>query len=253
MPLPVIDQLAPHEAIPTVGHHLLVPDWPAQTKTGPVTLTKEASKHLGQVLRIQPGEPISLTDGQGHIGQAVVDNASKPRVSVIVNARWFQPPWPNKLIIIQALPKAKKLDEVIRRACELGVDVFRPVMSARCDRKLDAIKAQAQAARWQAIADSAVEQCRRAWAMQVANVTPIPVNQPGIVLWEEATTPLAEVLADYPEGDITMLVGPEGGLTQEEVMATAMTPASVGPRILRTETAGVTAAALGAWHLGRLS
>lgn len=248
MPTP----LAPDQPIPTKGHHLIVADWPTQAATGLVTLGKEASKHLGQVLRIQVGEPLSLTDGQGHITQGTVAEASKNTVRIEVGEQWHQAVWPTRLIVMHALPKAKKLDEVIRRACELGVDDFYPVQSARCDRKLDAAKAETQLERWQAIADSATEQSRRAWAMTVHPVTPMPKGAQGIVLWEEATTPLSSVLADLPESDLTLLVGPEGGLTRGEVEASGLTPASLGPRILRTETAGVTAAALGSWHLGRL-
>lgn len=248
MPTP----LAPDQPIPTKGHHLIVADWPTQAATGLVTLGKEASKHLGQVLRIQVGEPLSLTDGQGHIAQATVAEASKQTVRVEVGEQWHQDPWPSLLVVMHALPKAKKLDEVIRRACELGVDDFYPIQSARCDRKLDTAKAAAQVERWQAIADSATEQSRRAWAMTVHPVAPMPVDTQGVVLWEEATAPLSEVLTACPKGDLTLLVGPEGGLTREEVEASGLTPASLGPRILRTETAGVTAAALGSWHLGRL-
>ena len=244
--------LAPADPIPTHGHHVVVADWPAQANAGLVTLGKDASKHLGQVLRIQPGEPISLTDGQGHVAQGTVAEVSKQAVRVEVGEQWVQEPWPIRLTLMQALPKAKKLDEVVRRACELGVDAFYPIQSARCDRKLDAGKAAAQVERWQTIADSATEQCRRAWTMTVHPVAAMPRNAQGIVLWEEATEPLSTVLADLPEGDLTFLVGPEGGLTREEVEASGLTPASLGPRILRTETAGVTAAALGSWHLGRL-
>ncbi|MGY0406590.1 RsmE family RNA methyltransferase, partial [Pseudoalteromonas sp. SYSU M81241] len=69
---------------------------------------------------------------------------------------------------------------------------------------------------------------------------------------EEATTPLSVVLDSHDVGDLVFLIGPEGGLTAQEVEMSNMTPARLGPQILRTETAGVTAAALGAWHLGRL-
>lgn len=245
--------LSPDQPIPSNGHHLIVADWPTQAESGLVTLGKEASKHLGQVLRIQVGELLSLTNGYGHIAQGKVAEASKHVVRVEVAQQWAQAAWPNRLIVMQALPKAKKLDEVIRRACELGVDDFYPIQSARCDRKLDATKAIAQVERWQAIADSATEQSRRSWAMTVHPVAPMPTNAQGIVFWEEATAPLSEVLANHPVAtDLTLLVGPEGGLTREEVQASGLTPASLGPRILRTETAGVTAAALGAWHLERL-
>lgn len=244
--------LAPAQPIPTRGHHLIVGDWPTQAATGLVTLGKEATKHLGQVLRIQVGEPLSLTNGQGHIAQATVAEASKHTVRVAVEEQWVQEPWPIRLTLMHALPKAKKLDEVIRRACELGVDDVYPIQSARCDRKLDAGKAQTQVERWQAIADSATEQSRRAWVMTVHPIAPMPVRAEGIVLWEEARVPLSTVLTNHPKADLTLLVGPEGGLTREEVETSGFTPASLGPRILRTETAGVTAAALGSWHLGRL-
>lgn len=244
--------LAPNQPIPTSGHHLIVVDWPTQAESGLVTLGKEASKHLGQVLRIKVSEPLSFTNGHGHIAQGTVAEVSKNTIRVEVGKQWLQTPWPTTLTVMHALPKGKKLDEVIRRACELGVDHFYPIQTARCDRKLDTAKAEAQVERWQAIADSATEQSRRAWAMTVHSVTSMPHYTKGIILWEEATAALSTVLANHPEGDLTLLVGPEGGLTREEVEASGLTPASLGPRILRTETAGVTAAVLGSWHLGRL-
>lgn len=255
--------LPPSQPIPTIGHHLLVPDWVDQANNGTVILGKEASKHLGQVLRIQVGEPISLTDGRGQIAQTHVVEATKTVVRVDVTDRWHQDAWPSRFRLMHALPKAKKLDEVIRRACELGVDDFYPIQSARCDRKLDTAKADTQVERWQAIADSATEQSRRAWAMQVHSVTPMPTRESSdltsggvanrFVFWEEATQPLQQALNAIAPGDLTMLVGPEGGLTAEEVNMSGFTPVRIGPRILRTETAGVTAAALGSWHLDRLN
>ncbi len=252
MPSPVTSPLSADQPIPTVGHHLIVPDWPAQAESGVVHLGREASKHLAQVLRSRAGQPISLTDGCGHIAQTRVQSLSNMHVHVVVEQTWTQTRWPWLLSLVQAIPKGKKLDEVIRRACELGVDQFYPILTDRCDRKLDANKAQMLVTRWQAIANSATEQSRRAWMMTVSPIGSIPTDMPGIVLWEEATTPLSVVLDSHDVGDLVFLIGPEGGLTAQEVEMSNMTPARLGPQILRTETAGVTAAALGAWHLGRL-
>ena len=176
--------------------------------------------------------------------------------------------------LVQGLAKGDKMETVIRHATELGVAEFIPFAAARSIMKVDAKKAAAKTERWQAIAKSA--------AMQSGQTRLAHVNQPMklpavcaalagfdavLVCWEEApgTAVLHEALASalanvgkpHIEARIAVVVGPEGGLAPEEVEALLASNAhaslvSLGPSILRTETAGIVAPALVLYELGGL-
>lgn len=223
-------------------------------------LRGEQARHLAVVLRARPGDPVSLADGTGARYRAEVADAQPGEVRLRVLEREVTEPPRPRLTVVQALPKGRKLDEVVEKLSELGVDRLVPVHSARSPVVLDGAKADKAQARWQAVALAAAKQSRRARPLEIAAVGhwahAFPEGTRGVVLWEEADIPLrqalAEVTAAGPLEELVLAVGPEGGLSAEEVRASGLAAAGLGPTILRTETAALVGAAAVLTLLGRL-
>jgi 16S rRNA (uracil1498-N3)-methyltransferase len=158
--------------------------------------------------------------------------------------------------VVCGLPKQRKLDEVIARLAEIGVDEVVPAHTTRSQVRLDAGRADRSRARWQAIARASAGQSRRARVLRVGAVTAwdraFDGVEHGVVFWEDAVRPLHDVAFDDLAGQITVGIGPEGGLTAQEITATGLPPVGLGATILRTETASVVAPALVLHRLGRL-
>ena len=160
--------------------------------------------------------------------------------------------------MVHALPRGRKLDDVVQRLTEVGVDRLVPVTSERSQVDLgEPDRAQRALRRWRAVALAAAKQSRRAWTLEVTELTgwreAFEGHRAGAVLWEEATTPLRDVLADAADADGLVLgIGPEGGLSGAEVAAAGLPAATLGPTVLRTETAALVAASAAFTLLGRL-
>jgi 16S rRNA (uracil1498-N3)-methyltransferase len=244
---------------PTRGHHVVLGrlDGPGRLRVdGP------AGHHLGAVLRVRVGEPVSLTDGRGALAQAVVTAVGRDVVDVEVDDPVRRPAPRPAVTVLQALPKGRKLDDVVQRLAEVGVDRLVPVVTARTVKRVDGGAKEARLRdRWQAVARAAAEQSRRAHLLAVdevaswAEATAGEVR--GLVLHERATTPLGRAAAALAAGadehdELLVAVGPEGGFEDREVEASGLVPVRLGATILRTETAGVVGAALLLHHLGRL-
>lgn len=240
------------------GPHFFVE--PADVDGDDALLHGDQARHLAVVLRARPGDPVSLADGSGARYRARVVDAAPEEVRLRVLERDVVPVPRPRLTVVQALPKGRKLDEVVEKLSEIGVDRLVPVHSARSPVVLDAAKAAKARARWEAVALAAAKQSRRARPLQVAEVGhwggAFPTGVAGVVLWEQADTPLRAVLAGitaqgHPE-ELILAVGPEGGLTPDEVRESGLPAAGLGPTILRTETAALVAAASALTLLGRL-
>lgn len=241
----------------------------------PLRLSKDDAKHA-RVLRLSSGEHIAVVDAsQDYFECEIVDfTDSIPSVRI---SRHVEDPVSGPLImLVQGLPKADKMEMVIRHATEIGVSAFVPFKCARSIVKLDDKKAKAKVERWSAIAKSAAMQSGRLLVPEVT--TPVGLKElcelvseasAVLICWEEApqTKSLAEALHSglaacgmqlSPEdARVAVIVGPEGGLTTEEVDALlACNPraalVSLGASILRTETAGLIAPALTIYELGGL-
>lgn len=239
----------------------------------PLALSRDDAKHA-KVLRLSAGEHIAVIDAeQDYFECEIVSFADAEPVVRIAGHLDAAPSLPH-VCLIQGLAKGDKMETVIRHATELGVSEFMPFAAARSIMKVDAKKAASKTERWQAIAKSA--------AMQSGQTRLAHVHQPMklaalcnelaafdavLICWEEApgTAVLHDALAsalvdcNKPECDarIAVIVGPEGGLAQEEVEALlGCNPhanlVSLGRSILRTETAGIVAPALVLYELGGL-
>lgn len=220
-----------------------------------VELADADAHHLARVLRAKPGDRLTLADNSGIVADAVVASLA-PVVRCHVTARREVASPQPALTVVQALPKGRKLDEVVQRLTELGVERIVAVHSARSQVRLRGERADRALARWRAVALAAAKQSRRARLPEVTGIGEWDEAflQPsaGAVLWEEAPGSLRDALRGPRVRELVLAVGPEGGLTAEEVAATGLPAASLGATILRTETAALVAATAVMTLTGRL-
>jgi 16S rRNA (uracil1498-N3)-methyltransferase len=222
---------------------------PERIVDGRVTFDALETRHLARVLRLGPGDTVVASDGAGHDYTVRLD-AVRPRAAGVVVAT-VEPAVESPLAItlVQALPKADKLETIVRAATELGVTRIVPALAARTVVRLAESHAGARLARWQRVAREAAKQCGRAIVPDVAPARPLRAcldearhADLALCLWEGEQRPLGIALAEAERPRrVAVLVGPEGGFDREEVDAAragGWQIAGLGARILRTETAG---------------
>lgn len=222
-----------------------------------IVLTGEEARHAVRVLRIEPGETITLSDGRGAVVEAVVTGVGRELIADVRTRRVEPRPTPT-LHVFHAIPKAGKLDLVVQKLTELGADVIQPFPAVRSVARWEQRKGVEQTRRLGVIAREAAKQSRRGWLVDVRPPAPmdaLDLQTPTFVLHEEAASRLLDCLPDEPPSDMGLVVGPEGGLTEEEVSRLAERGAqavSLGPLILRTETAALAAAVVILGRYGRI-
>ena len=213
----------------------------------------EAVAHHIAVVRLAPGELITLFNGEGGEVQASIVSVAKRSVTAEVQthlAREVELPY--AVTLAQALPEASKMDWIIEKAIELGAAGIVPLAAQRCVVRLSAERAEKKLAHWQAIIVSASEQSGRNRLAQLAPLQEF--NQwsrqqalhQRIILTPRAEQSLADWARHQPPQALSVMVGPEGGFTDAEEKAAIAAGAiglAMGPRILRTETVGLTALA----------
>ena len=211
--------------------------------------------HIKNVLRMREGEEISVGNGEDENEyRCAVERFEEDRVICrLLFIKEANVELPSKVILYQCLPKADKMEMIIQKCVELGVSEIVPVASKRCVVKLDDKKASSKTARWQAIAEAAGKQSKRAYVPLIgqvisfmdavkdsarADVKLIPYE---LAEGMEATK---EAFDTIKEGKtIAVFIGPEGGFDESEIdeaVNSGIKPISLGRRILRTETAGMT-------------
>jgi 16S rRNA (uracil1498-N3)-methyltransferase len=216
-----------------------------------VTFDAAESHHLARVLRLKAGATVVAVDGTGRDYTVRIERVGIETTGTIVGAAARDTESPFAITLVQGLPKGDKMEAIIRAATELGVARVIPAITARTVVRLDAARGEARLARWQRVAREAAKQCGRSRLPIVEPARPLPsvVAEPAgpavvrVCLWEEERAPLAGIVASFeePPAGAIVIVGPEGGLTREEVdaaRAAGWRIAGFGPRLLRTETAG---------------
>lgn len=213
--------------------------------------------HAAAVRRIRPGEQLLLGDGAGGVARCVVEEAGRDGLRARVLSRWTVAPTRPPVTVVQALPKAERSELAIEMATEAGADKFVAWQAARCVARWDGVRAEKGLRRWRAVVRSAARQSRRAHIPPVEGVLStaalierirdaVAAGATVLALHESGTEPLAQ-LALAQADSLTLIVGPEGGLSPEEVAALTEAGAfavRLGPTVLRTSTAA--AVALGA-------
>ena len=221
-------------------------------------LDDNAANHVGRVLRMQAGQALLLFNGDGHDYHATITEAGKKHVLVAVTeAAENETESPLRVVLAQTLSKGDRMDYAVQKAVEMGVSEIVPLTTERCDVKLKGDREDKRLRHWQQVAISAAEQCGRA---RVPEIQPVMTVQQ----WLEhaRACDLRLVLHHRTErslntlekpSSIALMIGPEGGLTAEEIALAednGFLPVALGPRVLRTETAPVAAIALCQWLWG---
>lgn len=228
---------------------------PDGIQDGRAFLSSADARHLVQVLRLGVGARVRLYDGQGGEYDARVAGIEDGRVHVAVETgRPHAGESPLSVILLQGFLKEKKMDRLVRQATELGVAQFVPVLTGRTVARPDGRRLAARRQRWARIAAEALKQCRRGRIPEIGPAVDLDGALPlaegcdrKIAFWEEALLPLAGIAPGEGVRRVAVLMGPEGGFTPEEMAAAeaaGFVAASLGPRILRAETATVAVCAL---------
>lgn len=220
---------------------------------GRVVLDGPEGRHAARVRRLAAGEPVDLVDGTGGRAAGVVAAVRGDRVEVAVEEVRREPAPQPRLTVVQALAKGDRAEAAVAALTEVGVDAILAWPARRCVVRWDGERAARGLARWAAAAREASKQARRAWVPEVrgpvgtAEVTDLLRRAAlPVVLHEGAADGLAD-LAVPAAGEVVVVVGPEGGLAEDELAGFAAAGARtcrLGPTVLRTGTAGVVAAAV---------
>ncbi|NUF48875.1 16S rRNA (uracil(1498)-N(3))-methyltransferase [Gilliamella sp. ESL0250] len=225
-----------------------------------ITLDDNAFNHLIRVLRMKVGENIILFDGSNHIIPAVIQEINKKSVTVKTATRILDNrESPLEIHLGQVISRGEKMEFTIQKSVELGVSSITPLLSERCGVKLDESRLEKKVQQWQKIVISACEQCGRNIIPEIkpvmkleswcANLTTgLKLN-----LHPKAKHGIKQLCNEHTQ--IHLLIGPEGGLSANEISMThnyQFTDILLGPRVLRTETAALTAITALQVHLGDL-
>src|SRR6478609_2363309 len=206
--------------------------------------------HAANVRRIRVGEQLDLSDGAGAMAHCVIEEAAKARLSARVLERWRAEPVSPTVTVVQALPKSDRSELAVELATEAGADAFVAWRAARCVARWDGVKADKGLRRWRAVARAAARQSRRAHIPSVTGVmstgelvnevrAAVAAGSTVLVLHESSVEPLTKE-AVAQSSSLMLVIGPEGGVTDEELAALSEAGAKVvrlGPAVLRTSTA----------------
>ena len=220
-----------------------------------------------EALRFQGGRVgsiITLTDPKGNDFRGRVTRLSEEEASIFIFDAFSSPTESSlEIILLQALPEKERMEWIIQKATELGVSTILPFQSEKSISLKERETKQKKAQRWQHIAVKAVQQSRRAKVPYVGKCRAFQEvledcmgDGLKILLWEKEGEDLRDVLRQRPYQKIYVMVGPEGGFTEREVRLAqekGFIPVKLGQRILRTETAAITVAAILQYELGDLS
>lgn len=218
-----------------------------------ISLPETVAHHI-QVLRLPQGGVVTLFNGEG--GEYSASLMEIGRRSAMAEIKAHHPreaELPFAITLAQALPEASKMDWIVEKAIELGVSGIQPLAAQRCVVKLSGERAEKKLGHWQGIIESASEQCGRNRLAHLAAledyrqwITQQDLHR-RIILSPRAGHSLADWARHQPPQAVTLVIGPEGGLSEQEEDAALRHGAlalSMGPRILRTETAGLAAVAM---------
>jgi 16S rRNA (uracil1498-N3)-methyltransferase len=231
-----------------------------------IEITGSDAHHLMHVMRAKAGQEVTVVDDEGSVARMEMTAFREDAVTLNLKERLAaNTESPLELVLAQCLLKADKMDYVVQKAVELGVTEIVPVKSHNCVVRYDAKKAAARQARWQKIAEEAAKQCGRTALTEVA-----PITDLSDLIEENRGTEDTEIVFCYENEDETtvksclqaakgkrliLLIGPEGGFTLDEaakVQEAGGKAVTLGPRILRAETAAVAAVTVAQYENGDL-
>lgn len=235
-------------------HRFYVP--PAHCGADVIHLGETEAHHALRVLRLQVGEPVIVLDGAGHTFACAVRETTKRTVALAVREKNFTPPLPCQITLLQAIPKAKAMDYIVQKATELGAARIVPIISERVVVQLDEREAIAKAEKLQPVAIEAIKQCGSPWLTKIE--TPIALKS-FLARGEQFELPLVASLQEDRQSPREFIrqfhaqqqrrptsagvwIGPEGDFTPAEMellRASGAGPITLGPLVLRSDTAAI--------------
>lgn len=214
-----------------------------------ITLSDDAANHVGRVLRMGKGQAIQLFDGSNQVFEAEITQADKKSVRVnVLSAQLDDRESPLHIHLGQVMSRGEKMEFTIQKSIELGVSLITPLFSERCGVKLDAERLNKKLQQWQKIAIAACEQSGRNVVPEIRPAMDLEAwcaeEERGLKLNLHPRASASINTLPLPVERVRLLIGPEGGLSAEEIAMTAryqFTDILLGPRVLRTETTALTA------------
>lgn len=219
---------------------------------GLVTLPDNVAQHAVGALRLKDGDALTLFNGDGREHRGVLVRQGKHAQAHLIAVDAVDRESPLDITLVQGISTGERMDYTLQKSVELGIRAIQPVMMLRTVVRLDDAKRHKRRQHWQGVAASACEQCGRNLLPDILEIEDFTDwlartrhdKAPRLVLDPEAGTRLSRLAP--PEGPVYLIAGPEGGLDPRErdaALAAGCVPISLGPRILRTETAAVAALA----------
>ena len=214
-----------------------------------IALSDDAANHVGRVLRMGKGQAIQLFDGSNQVFEAVIAEAGKKNVLVdVIGSETDDRESPLHIHLGQVMSRGEKMEFTIQKSIELGVSLITPLFSERCGVKLDAERLQKKIQQWQKIAIAACEQSGRNVVPEIRPAMQLEAwcaeQDNGLKLNLHPRASASINTLPLPVERVRLLIGPEGGLSAEEIAMTAryqFTDILLGPRVLRTESTALTA------------
>ena len=242
-------------------HHFFVT--PEQVRENQIYIEGSDVNHMKNVLRMKIGEELQVSDGENKKYRCKIEAFTEREVCVtILEELKSDTELPSKLYLFQGLPKSDKMEWIVQKAVELGVWEIIPVATKRAVVKLDEKKAAKKVERWNSISESGAKQSGRTVIPEVKQVMSYKealayAKQLDVVLipyeLAEGMQETKQLIRSINPGQsVGIFIGPEGGFEQEEIglaMESGATPVTLGKRILRTETAGLTMLSVLMYHL----
>lgn len=217
---------------------------------GVCTLSEDAAHHAVHVLRLREGDEVTLFNGRGGEFGARIASMQRLRIAIdLLQHRAIERESPLRITLVQGVSSGERMDSTVRKAVELGVAEVQPVLATRSVARPKGERADSRRSHWQKVVIAACEQCGRNRVPEVlalVSVADYRATRPGtrILLSPLAERPLSKV--PLAGDDFVLAAGPEAGFTAEEeaqLVEAGFVPASLGPRVLRTETAALAALA----------
>lgn len=219
------------------------------TAGGQIALDDDAANHIGRVLRMGPGQLVQLFDNSNQVFDAEIVHADKKSVRVsVLRGELDNRESPLHIHLGQVMSRGEKMEFTIQKSIELGVSLITPLFSERCGVKLDAERLNKKIQQWQKIAIAACEQCGRNRVPEIRPAMNLEEwcagQDSGLKLNLHPRASASINTLPLPVERVRLLIGPEGGLSADEIAMTArysFTDILLGPRVLRTETTALTA------------
>ena len=230
-----------------------------------VFLSEDESRHISKVLRLKKGDSIELLDGLGTLYHAVISTVGREVEAKVEGVIASEADIGKSLLVWQGILKGEKMDTVVQKCTELGVSGIVPFQSSRCQGKLGQMQARKKHERWQRIGIAACKQCLRLSSMEIdtprtytesLNRESENNNILRLLFWEEEKTTHLHDIPDIDQASsLALMLGPEGGFTRDEVEQARLLgwrTVSLGDRILRAETATLSAVSIVQFLTGNL-